>query len=499
MLAKSTLFSFLLLVLLVSLVSARVNIVDEYYDDDEEPDRYWEFFPRFRAVFWPNGTASPSQWGGHCFSSVSGSLLTVSAPNVSVSLSTSSKHALLCDTDTFLLASRHSWHLLELPASPGHASLNFTWKNDAERLDIHLHGLQVFLIRDGIVGTVRDIIATLGLFLPGPQAVEDNLKLMQDHMNVTVASRNASAVAEVEEREIGSGDQIAIFKVVANDMLIMLGTGSHTGHHAAFLWIDHQLYVTESCDSSCVGNVTGIQKTLWKDWKERAIARNFSASWLPLGPSARASFNETAAVEWFKSVEGLPYGSHNFFFGWVDTPNANFPSPLSMEFVIVALPIFDRILPDLIQDWIIDGLNFRLQANWTTIEEVYADCEAKRIPVAKLFTIPEQDSWIYPDGPSMVCNVFWTEMLKAAGVFEGVELQGTEFTPKDSYQIAVFKDHWKQPSSCSSANPSSSQPFCQLFGPYVMELPGYNTIVPYNDMNESCPSLPTQYLRTPGC
>lgn len=56
-------------------------------------------------------------------------------------------------------------------------------------------------------------------------------------------------------------------------------------------------------------------------------------------------------------------------------------------------------------------------------------------------------------------------MLKAAGVFEGVELQGTEFTPKDSYQIAVFKDHWKQPSSCSSANPSSSQPFCQLFGP----------------------------------
>lgn len=35
----------------------------------------------------------------------------------------------------------------------------------------------------------------------------------------------------------------------------------------------------------------------------------------------RAKFNVTAAIEFFKSVEGTPYGIHNFIFGWIDTPN----------------------------------------------------------------------------------------------------------------------------------------------------------------------------------
>jgi len=34
----------------------------------------------------------------------------------------------------------------------------------------------------------------------------------------------------------------------------------------------------------------------------------------------RAKFNVTAAAEFFKSVEGVPYGYHNFLFGWLDIP-----------------------------------------------------------------------------------------------------------------------------------------------------------------------------------
>jgi len=33
----------------------------------------------------------------------------------------------------------------------------------------------------------------------------------------------------------------------------------------------------------------------------------------------RARFNVTAAAEWFKKMEGYPYGYHNFLFGWFDT------------------------------------------------------------------------------------------------------------------------------------------------------------------------------------
>ncbi len=32
-----------------------------------------------------------------------------------------------------------------------------------------------------------------------------------------------------------------------------------------------------------------------------------------------------------------------------------------------------------------------------------------------------------------------------------------------------------------------------------MILPGYNTIEPYEHMNERCPSVPPEYARTPGC
>jgi len=41
---------------------------------------------------------------------------------------------------------------------------------------------------------------------------------------------------------------------------------------------------------------------------------------LPLSEESRKKFNVTAAVEFFKKVEGLPYGYHNFLFGWIDTP-----------------------------------------------------------------------------------------------------------------------------------------------------------------------------------
>ena len=37
------------------------------------------------------------------------------------------------------------------------------------------------------------------------------------------------------------------------------------------------------------------------------------------------STEPSAAYEWFKTVEGLPFGYHNFLFGWVDTPDKSYP------------------------------------------------------------------------------------------------------------------------------------------------------------------------------
>lgn len=45
----------------------------------------------------------------------------------------------------------------------------------------------------------------------------------------------------------------------------------------------------------------------------------------------------------------------------------------------------------------------------------------------------EEDGWWYPDGYSYVCSSFVIGMWKAAGLFDGFEVNAVEFTPRDVY------------------------------------------------------------------
>jgi hypothetical protein len=49
-----------------------------------------------------------------------------------------------------------------------------------------------------------------------------------------------------------------------------------------------------------------------------AKAADYHVAHLSLTKEARANFNETAAQNFFFKTEGLPYGFHNFMFGWID-------------------------------------------------------------------------------------------------------------------------------------------------------------------------------------
>lgn len=46
---------------------------------------------------------------------------------------------------------------------------------------------------------------------------------------------------------------------------------------------------------------------------------DYHVSHLSLTAEARSRFNETAAKAFFNRTEGLPYGFHNFLYGWIDT------------------------------------------------------------------------------------------------------------------------------------------------------------------------------------
>jgi len=44
-------------------------------------------------------------------------------------------------------------------------------------------------------------------------------------------------------------------------------------------------------------------------------------AFLPLKEEARKKFNATAAWAWFNTIVDMPYGFHNFLWGWIDTPS----------------------------------------------------------------------------------------------------------------------------------------------------------------------------------
>lgn len=50
-----------------------------------------------------------------------------------------------------------------------------------------------------------------------------------------------------------------------------------------------------------------------------------------------------AAVSFFKSLEGTPYGYHNFIFGWLDVPSMNLPPVTTLDFIYVLASMIEGI------------------------------------------------------------------------------------------------------------------------------------------------------------
>ena len=76
--------------------------------------------------------------------------------------------------------------------------------------------------------------------------------------------------------------------------------------------------------------------------------------------------------------------------------------------------------------------------------------------------IVEQDGWKYTgqyhDGLSYVCSTYVTALWKAAGLFEGLDINAAEWSPKDVYQVDFFNKEYKRPPQCVEADPNGG--FC---------------------------------------
>lgn len=330
--------------------------------------------------------------------------------------------------------------------------------------------------------------------------VKANVKFLQNTMNYTMEERTITDY-DYDESNIQSGDFLAIMRMDGLDPIIMYGSGTHAGHSVMALRFDGELYIIESQDGWYWPR-HGIQRNKYSQWIQWARDADFHVCHLPLSPEARAVFNESAAQDFFWKTEGLPYGYHNFLFGWIDTPEDNFPALLASGIVPVVFSVLEHMSPSTVDIFFNQALNHRLNTTGLNIEGIAAEGAKRNLTIDQLMAMVEVEGWEYTglqnDGRAYVCSAYVAGAYQAAGLFgKGNRVNGPEFTPKDVYTLKVFDLNFKRPDACVQADPNL--PYCQITGKYRMILPGYSTIEPYNHMAEDCPTIAPDYFRPANC
>nr|CAN60720.1 hypothetical protein VITISV_022056 [Vitis vinifera] len=450
------------------------------------------------------------------------------------------------------VSNAHSWKCMDLYvfATPYQVTWDYyflsrehtvqfdAWEEKAEFEYVKNEGVSVFLMHAGMRGTLEALWDVFPLFTNTEWGENANLGFLKKHMGASFQTRPQPWVTNISVDDIHSGDFLAISKIRGRwggfETLEKWVTGSYAGHSAVCLRdSEGKLWVGESGHRNEKGEDV-IVTLPWDEWWDDALTQDDSNSHialLPLHPHLRAKFNETAAWEYARSMEGKPYGYHNMIFSWIDALDENYPPPLDAHVVAAGMTVWNQMWPAYAANLWNEALNKRLGTQtalgiWDlafkdppkyprsdvdiimadlknqnlSLPEILIETETRGSSFAELLTIPEQDDWVYTDGKSTSCVAFILEMYKEAGLFGPIasSIQGTEFTIKDAYTLSFFEnDSSRLPKWCNDGD--IVQPYCQIKGKYRMELPEYNTLDPYSHMNEKCPSLPPKYSRSANC
>lgn len=471
------------------------------------------FLPAFTGQLLPQ-KAPKISFEGNCFEKIDmEAFYSKNSPSeVQIVVTTSGKRSALC-SDFFLIANTEIYHVEDFFFAGTH-KLNFKIPDQIAQQDLMNTGLETYLFCESLQDELLSVIQTLKAFIGGlgtggkiplfgpkvPEYMEKaNKDFLKWSMNYELVER-ATQKVEIDESIIQSGDYIAIMRLDGLDPLIMYGTGSHSGHTTMALRFEGELYIVESQDA-WYWPVHRIQRTPFATWMKYAEDCDFHVVYMPLSAEARANFNETAAQEFFYKTEGLPYGYHNFLYGWIDTPVDNLPAVLPHELVPVAFSMIEKFDLNLTDIFFTQSLNFKLGTKGLNISEIAVEAAKTGNNVSSVMAMTEEDGWQYTgqwhDGESYVCSSYVTALWKAAGIFGDNYVNAVEWGPKDVYQVDIFDKNFKRPQACVDADPDSQ--FCQLLGKYRMTFPGFSTLKPYPHMNDKCPSIAPDFIRPDGC
>lgn len=474
---------------------------------------YWNFMPEYQLSFSLTGT--PAIWTSRCFKVNIGSLkknddektytLSIKSSSPVDETGTCTDDYLALTTSTFndILVSSTSLRSIVT------TEVVISFPDDiteAEVWDREVKGVRLFLFANSAATTLSNILKTFETFIPEftkrvpTKVAELNIDLLQKYSQFEIQPRDPLSGLPPNAKDVHSGDFFGIMRLDGLNPLLGWAMGSTTGHTTVALWIDGVLNVCESTIDDSYWPTDGVQCTEYQKWLKQCQEADFQVVWAPLTETARASFNETAAVEFFRSVEGLNYGFKTLLWSWLDTTSSNFPclpsdytNCLTWDLAEPLLAYVDRKVPEIGYMIWNSGIAMRLGVsdNLRTAD-LYWESAKQGIKSNDLITIPEQDSWLYNTtkfdepavGKNMVCCVFVCNMWKAAGVFGALasDIQCGELTNWDDYSLNILQKDYRQ-----------------IIGDYTLKLNDYGTKTPYSHLAETCPSLAPDYIRSSTC
>jgi len=510
------------------------------------PDKYFEFVPEHLGAVrtWAPYAPGPTlmlepKLSKPCFkaSSAAASALVKHGSDGTfggnVTFEAREKSSLLC-TDFYLVASLQTFHVLEV-GEKGKTVLQIEGMSGEEAKQVAAAGWQVFCFSGGELATLESVYETVLLFTAqlgkkvGDAEALRNIQWLKDYMSGTPGAlgkhfgeRRSTTDVEIKEELIGDGDLFCIVRFDGLDPIINWGTGGNCGHNVMALRLEGVLHIVEAQSKSGYWPKDYVQRNTFKEWIKMAKQADYNVLWLPLSAASKSKFNAKQAASIFEAeYESLLYGFPNMLWGWLDTANGrNFPSgssgnvssPLSNELLASVFSVLDPLLnppgPQTMPSLWNGALSHRLgltpaaAANQTTAQ-LMALARAQKKSFGDLLAMPEQDKWEYRladsscgrkagcTGPAQVCNVFVCKMWRAGGMFSA-DFNCGEQAPIDTYSMALFDEKPTLPAACKAADPMNDQ-FCQILGQWRLALPSYNSVKPFTNMREHCPTQSPDY------
>lgn len=187
------------------------------------------------------------------------------------------------------------------------------------------------------------------------------------------------------------------------------------------------------------------------------------------------------------------------------------PEPLDTASITPVLAVLESLLPNTtgsdytIYATFVEAMNKRIGSSCGSLGCLMNTLNSNKAAGAypgsftEAAAMPEFDGWTFGGNYSYVCSAFAAKSLQVGLGSLMPAFNATEQTPRDGYSMAMYDGgYWTQANCPGGVQQTPAGTFCQISGPVVLPLTGYNSIPLYESMNSFCGSQWPNYERCPG-